>query len=218
MMKKALIFANGSLNEGPMVRSALEAGHMACVIAADGGVRNARACGLQPDLVIGDMDSLSDDELATLEASGVTLQRHPPAKDETDLELALYWAIEQDFTWIRIIGAQGGRFDQTLANVYLLTLPQLADRDVAMLAGSQTTRVLRPGTWLLQGHAGDTVSLLPLTSEVRGIRSEGLQYPLAGESLVLGPARGVSNVMQASEASIAHESGLMILVHTLGRA
>ena len=58
------------------------------VIAADGGLDRAAALGLDVDVVIGDLDSVSAEALAAAEAAGARIVRHPEAKDATDLELA----------------------------------------------------------------------------------------------------------------------------------
>lgn len=213
-----LIFANGDLNDGPAVRAALDHAPDARIIAADGGARLALACARPPDLVIGDFDSLSDDEVRDLADRGAQIVRFPAAKDETDLELALLRAVQDGAVWLRVIGAVGDRLDQTLANLYLLTLDELAGRDVRLVAGRQTLWLLRPGTHLIRGTPGDTLSLLPLVGSAENIRTTGLQYSLRGETLRLGPARGVSNVLEADTATVTFSTGLLIAVHTEGRA
>lgn len=216
----ALIFANGDINDGPMVRRALAATASAqrYVVAADGGARAALHFGCRPDLVIGDLDSLSSAEVDALQAQGVQIERYPAAKDETDLELALLHCAARGCQWLRVIGSLGDRFDQTLANVYLLALPALTGRDVALVAGRQELYLLRAGDHSIVGAVGDTVSLLPLGGAVNGIVTEGLQYPLREETLYFGPTRGVSNVMQATEAHLSLRSGTLLIVHTAGRA
>ncbi len=201
-----------------MVRRALQVRETALLIAADGGVRVAHHYGLEPQVIIGDMDSVEPETLQSYEASGTEILRHPAEKDETDLELALLFAVDRGASWIRIIGGVGGRFDQVLANVYLLALPQLENIDVALVAGKQRICLLRPGETLLQGNAGDTLSLVPISGNVTGITTRALQYPLQDETLRFGPARGISNVMMADEVSVTIEQGLLICVHTEGRA
>lgn len=217
-MKQALIFANGEPNDGPMVRRSLAVAVSAHVIAADGGARVARYFNRKVHTIIGDMDSLAEDELSALAAEGAEVFRYPTEKNETDLELCLQWAATMGFDWIRIIGGLGGRFDQVLANVYLLALPQLARLDVRLVAGKQAIRLLRPGECTIQGAVGDTISLLPIGGSVEGIRTDNLQYPLRDEVLLFGPARGVSNVMMGDSATIRLQNGLLLLVHTIGRA
>lgn len=213
---RALVFANGDLNDGIAVQTALAHADHAQIIAADGGAQLALACGCVPDVVIGDMDSLPPEILAELQTRGAMIVRHPPAKDETDLELTLLYAVHSGAEWIRILGAVGSRIDQTLANIYLLTLGGLHNRDVRIVSGKQTFWLAEPGTHDLYGTAGDTLSLIPLTGDVTNIRTEALDYPLRGETLQFGPARGVSNVFSGTSARVTFDSGLLLVVHTAG--
>jgi len=215
---RALVFANGELNDGPMVRHALAQGAGALIAAADGGARLAQACGLRPTVVIGDMDSLTADEVAALRAGGSTVLSYPEEKDQTDLELVLHWASEQGVNWMRIIGGIGSRFDQTVSNLHLLALPALKGCDVRMAAWAQETWLLRPPEGFIDGAPGDTVSLLPLSGRVTGIRTDGLRYPLHDETLALGPARGVSNVLTDARARVRIAEGVLLVVRTLGKA
>lgn len=218
MTEQALIFANGEINDGPAVRRALAAAPHALIIAADGGAGIARHFGLTVGDVIGDMDSLSSEELTVLKRDGAKLHRYPEAKNETDLELALLWAVEQGATWIRIIGALGGRLDQMVSNVYLLALPALRALDVRLVASNQEAWLVQTTETTIEGAPGDTVSLIPLSGSVEGVRTENLFYPLRGETLTFGPARGVSNVMSADRAHVWLREGTLLVVHTIGRA
>jgi thiamine pyrophosphokinase len=221
-MHKALIFANGDVNDGDMVRRTLEVAAampgQTLIIAADGGARAARHFGLRVDTVVGDMDSLSDVEQVQLQAEGTDIIRHPPEKDETDLELAIALARNEGATWIRVIGGVGDRLDQTISNVYLLAQAALAGFDARMVAGKQEAWVMASGEHTIAGAEGDTVSLIPLNGTVHGIVTDGLYYPLRDEDLHFGPARGVSNVMTAPHAQIRIRDGALLVVHTLGRA
>ncbi|MBI5671569.1 MAG: thiamine diphosphokinase [Chloroflexi bacterium] len=215
---KYLIFANGEVGDGPLVRRVLADAAGAAVVAADGGARVAQYYGLPVQTLIGDLDSLTAAELAALAAQGADIRRYPEEKNETDLELALLLAAEQGAMWIRVLGAVGGRLDQTLGNVYLLALPELAGRDVRLVAGRQETWLLYSGESVIHGTPGDTVSLMPISGLVRGVRTENLYYPLRDETLAFGPARGMSNVMQAETARVWTQDGILLVVHTLGRA
>lgn len=215
-----LVFANGDYIDGEAVRAALRVppGSRCVVIAADGGLRHALALSLSPDVVIGDMDSADPLHLAMAEGKGATLERFPAAKDEIDLELALRAAASRGCDVIRIFAAIGDRFDQTISNVYLLALPALAGRDATLVSGRQTLRLLFPGDHTIDGHPGDTLSLVPVAGDAAGIVTEALEYPLRGETLRFGSARGVSNVMLAAQARITFERGVLLVVHTIGRA
>lgn len=218
MNRDILVFANGDANDGVMVRRALETAHDPLIAAADGGARIARHYGLTPHVIIGDMDSLSADELAALAADGAQIFRYPEEKSETDLELVLLWAARADVRRIRIIGAVGDRLDQTIANMYLLALPALRGIDTRIVAGKQESWLAQAGVNPIDGTAGDTISLIPLSGTVRKVRTDNLYYPLKDEDLFFGPARGVSNVLKGERGSISIADGVLLVVHTVGRA
>ena len=218
MIEKVLIFANGETGDGPMARRVLDETPDAFVVAADGGARVAEHFGRKIDLVVGDMDSLNDAELERYQVQGAEIVRHPPEKDETDLELALQWVGQRGARWIRIFGGIGGRLDQTLSNIYLLALPVLKDCDVRFVSGSQVAWLIYPGETIIQGIVGDTVSLIPLSGAARDVRTENLYYPLKDETLNFGPARGISNVMTDDQARVWFQEGLLLVVQTMGRA
>ena len=207
---RTIIFANGVIAD-PAVEADRWVRPGDCVVAADGGTQHALAAGLTPAHVIGDLDSLSPEQRARLEAAGTTPHAHPPAKDETDLELALTWAAAQpDVTQIVVLGALGGRPDQALANLLLLALPVLTGHEVVIAAGEWTVRCLRGGEMVtFHGQPGDTLSLVPLGGDAVGVTTYGLAYPLRDETLFFGPARGVSNVLADETATVSLRTGLL---------
>jgi thiamine pyrophosphokinase len=214
----AYIFANGVTDDGPMVRRALASASDAWIIAADGGARQAQYYGLHIDTVIGDLDSLDEAELAHLKQQGAEIHRFPAEKNETDLELALLLAAQKPVKHIRVFSALGGRLDQTLSNIYLLALEPLRNLDVRLVEGKQEAWIAYPGRITIDGTQDDTVSLIPIAGEAHGIRTENLYYPLRSETLRFGPARGVSNVMLTEQAHVDFDSGVLLVVHTIGRA
>lgn len=183
------------------------------VVCADGGASAALAAGITPTAVVGDFDSLCERDRIALEAGPVAIYRHRPDKDRTDLELALYYALEGGATSIILTGVLGGRrTDHALGNIFLLTLDSLATVDVRIDEGRTEARVVR-GAWNMLGSPGEYVSLLPVTERVSGVSTRGLRYPLHGEELLRGYTRGVSNEFLATEATVSVESGLLLVVH-----
>jgi thiamine pyrophosphokinase len=181
------------------------------LIAADGGALPLLRAGLLPQLVIGDMDSLAAADLATLAERGVELRRYPREKDETDLELALLHAARVGATEIDVLGALGGRWDHTLANVALLALPELRGRRARLLAERQTLFLVRDSTEL-EGQVGDTVSLLPMAGEARGVTTHGLRYSLHEATLSYERARGISNILLDPPGRVSLRAGLLLVV------
>jgi thiamine pyrophosphokinase len=182
------------------------------LLAADGGALPLLRIGIAPQLVIGDLDSLDAASERELMRLGVQLRRFPRAKDETDLELALLLAAERGATRIDVLGALGGRWDHTLANVAMLDMPELRGRSVRLLDGNQTLFVVRDSASIAGKH-GDTVSLLPLTAAAHGVTTSGLLYPLADATLSFERARGVSNVLLEPPAHVSLREGLLLVVH-----
>ena len=201
-------------------KSAVENG--ALLICADGGGEVALAWNLKPDLVVGDMDSITPVSLELLtHMEGVEVRIAPAEKDETDLELALLTALERGAKEITILGGLGGRLDHTLGNIYLLAAHQLvqAGAKARLLDEQEEVIVLRGGDTLkLRGKPGDLLSLIPLTPEARGVRTGELYYPLKSEPLFIGPTRGISNVFTGETATISFEEGLLLVIHRFGAA
>jgi thiamine pyrophosphokinase len=182
------------------------------IIAADGGALALLRIGLMPQIVIGDMDSLDQATLTDLEQRQVELRRYPRAKDETDLELALLLAADLGATQIDVLGALGGRWDHTLANVAMLCLPVLRNRRVRLLDHRQALYLVQEQTQL-DGNPGDTLSLLPLTPQVEGVTTHGLLYPLNDATLYFEHARGISNVLLEPPGHVQVRSGMLLVVH-----
>ena len=215
---QVLLFANGIMTHGAMVQRILDQACAPHIVCADGGALHARALGLKPHTIVGDLDSLTTVQVAEFRAAGAEVIQYPPEKDETALELALHHCLDIGAVSVVILAGLGGRFDQTLANIFLLTLPMLSDMQISVVDGEQVIRVLHPGTHEITGQPADTISLIPLTSSAGGITTKNLKYALRDESLTVGPARGISNVMLANTAEVAFRSGSLLLVHTIGRA
>ena len=205
----ALIIANGAVSDYTQCRHLADAANI--IIAADGGAHHAAAAGLVPDVIIGDLDSLSGETVSQLRSAGATVINYPPRKDQTDLELALRHAVRQGATHITIVGALGGRLDQAVANLLLLTLPELLEIEVRLVDGASQAWVVHDYTQI-NGRPGDTVSLIPLTDQVTGITTAGLEYPLRDGTLYLGRTRGVSNMLTTSIGEVRVGSGLLLVV------
>jgi thiamine pyrophosphokinase len=184
------------------------------VLCVDGGANNALALGFEPQVVIGDMDSIEMSVRERLQQAGCRFVEYPSRKDETDSELAVRYALSQGATELVMLGALGGRVDHTLANVMLLTLPELEGVKARLVEGDQEVFLIRNEV-VIEGQPGDTLSLLPLSGDAVGIYTEGLEYPLHNGTLKFGAARGVSNVLTASQARVRVGRGLLLAVHHL---
>lgn len=208
---KTVIFANGEIEHQKMLQNLLEEKDF--LIAVDGGLRHIRILRKLPDLLVGDLDSVSEEDLIWLREKKVAICQFPPEKDQTDLELAILAAIDLGSEKIVIAGALGGRIDQTLANINLLLIPEIQNIDVRMDDGLEELFLI-PRHAVINGAAGDSVSLIPLHSPARGIVTKRLKYKLNNETLFPERSRGISNVMKNSTAEVTLKSGLLLCIHT----
>ncbi len=197
------------------------------VICVDGGARHLHRLNYAPDLLIGDLDSISPDDLAWISEQKIPISRYPVEKDATDAELALTYAAgllpdpRGDHELV-VLAALGSRPDHVLANQMLaaslagqgwrLILTDGISR-IYTLAGGQTLRLSLPSP--ADGHQW-SLSAIPITAEAIGLTyKEGLAYPLQNAKLALGSSRGVSNTFTGvPEVEISLKEGVMLLITT----
>jgi thiamine pyrophosphokinase len=206
MVETVVVVASGAPRAGLAV---VPAG--ALVVAADGGADAALALGLHVDVAVGDFDSISPAGLAALERAGTRLERHPAAKDATDLELALDQALRLGARRVLVVGDAGGRLDHLLGALLLLAAGSYAGVEVDALLGAARVHVVRRER-SLSGTPGETISLFAVHGPAVGVTTEGLVYPLRGETLAPGTSRGVSNEFAGAEARVSLEAGVLLAV------
>jgi thiamine pyrophosphokinase len=206
---------------GVVVRARLDREEPAAfVVAADIGWRHAAALGLRVDVVVGDLDSLTDDEVRAATAAGARIDRHPVDKDATDLELAMDAALEHGARTIVVIdGGPGARVDHFLANALVLAHPRYAAAVVhGALSHSWVTVVHPERRATITGRTGATVSLLPVGGHAEGVTTSGLRWPLTGGRLDAHSTRGVSNELTDVAASVSITAGTLLVVQPLEAA
>lgn len=208
---RAVIFANGILNDPQSAKSLIQTNDL--LIAADGGARHCRVLGITPKILIGDLDSQTEDEIKAWEKAGVEVIRHNPRKDETDLELALLFAKEAGADEALVLGGLGSRWDMTIANLLLPAYQNLKGMQVVFWDAGQWLYLVSDETEI-SGQPGQTVSLIPIGGDAQGVTTQGLEWPLADETLVFGATRGVSNVLTKNPATVSIREGLLLCVVT----
>lgn len=209
-MQRAVIFINGVLPDPALVRGLLKPDDY--IIAVDGGTHHILELGLSPSIIIGDLDSLSDGEKKIVEGRKIRTLIFSADKDETDLELAMNFAVESGYQNVLLVGALGRRLDQTLGNLSLLTNPSLSKVNLRMDDGlEEVIYIDKKGT--IQGMAGDLVSLVPWGGDVTGITTRGLRWALKSETLFSHKTRGISNQLLSEDASVTINSGHLLVIH-----
>lgn len=204
--RTALVIANGLLpGAGILAECARRAQVILC---ADGGANRARAAGLAPHYIVGDLDSLSDD---TRRAFAAAQFIHRPSQYQTDLEKTLAFVCEQEIPRALLLGLTGLRCDHQLVNL------NIAEKFCARLeleiwddygVGSFISAAGRPAPARFASFAGQQVSLIAFR-RVRGISTEGLKYPLQDEDLEWGVRDGLSNEALGHEFSLTASEGVL---------
>ncbi len=207
----AVIFANGILDPVPELDTLIDQAEL--IIAADGGANHCNRLGITPDILLGDLDSIDPDLLATYQDKGIVIQRHPRHKDATDLELALDLAVDKGARIIRLIGALGGRWDMSLANIMLAASDKYKNQEILLSGQDCSMQILHPGkTYTISGMPGQKVSMVPLKGDVHDVTLTGFAYPLTGQTILFGSSLGVSNIMNIDQATVQHSAGILLCV------
>ncbi len=178
------------------------------VIAADSGLDHAHALGIEVDLLVGDLDSVTPENVRFARR----VERHPVDKDATDLELALEAAAARQQPTIVVAGG-GGRLDHLLAEAALIGHPRWAGLSLDAWFGETHLVPVHGGqSRIIAGTPGGVVTLLAMGGIAHGVSTEGLRWRLDGDDLTSGTTRGVSNLFVATEASVRVEAGTVLVI------
>lgn len=211
MPAKIIIITGGRLGNPGFFQKRRDATGDLLTICCDGGINHLDKLKIQPDIIIGDMDSADAVQLAHYAAHGVKIRKYLPDKDATDTQLALEYAISLKPETIEIWGALGGRIDHTLANLFLLNLG-IKEGIKTSLVDEYSESFLVEKEASFEEAIGQTVSLLALDSHVNGVTLKGFQYPLDNETLGMSSSRGISNIIAGSPATIHVDSGSLLVI------
>ena len=204
--RTALVVASGA-----PLRAVERAPQTDLVIAADAGLEVLLVAKRSVDLVVGDLDSVSEVALSTATAAGVEIQRHPDTKDESDLELALAAAIHHGVRHIHVLLRDGGRLDHQLANLLVLASPRWRSAEVDAVVGENRLWVVR-GERKLPLVEGESLALHAVGGPATGVTTTNLRFPLADADLEALVALGISNRVVAAAPSVCVASGVVIAI------
>ncbi len=217
---KVIIVANGFIKD-PSGTYKKMTGHFGfsrddIVICADGGASNALKMGLIPDVVIGDMDSIKFEvkEKIRNKSAKTRYISTSPEKDESDTQMAVEYALGLGVKKIMITGAVGDRIDHTLANIILLSSPELKDIDTRILTDNSDMFIVRkPET--INGVPGKTITLISLSPYTYFIGTRGLKYKLKEEKLIFSPVRGLSNEFIDKKVKLDIREGILLVIREI---
>ena len=207
---RAAIFLNGAPDSEGLIQAVAKGADL--IVAADGGARYALDAGIVPDLIVGDMDSLGEDLAREAERRGASLQRHPVRKDKMDGHLAVLAAGERGATAADFVCAAGGKPGAVFAVPHILLAAERTGLRSTVVTDWGRMFVLEAGVRAVEGTAGDSVSIFPLSGPATGVTLEGMGYPLTNASLQPGDTLGFHNELVGRKASVSVESGALLVV------
>ncbi len=208
---KTLIIASGHFDPTPAMEAEIRKADLR--IAADGGARHLRQLGLDPHVIIGDLDSIPSRDRRHYEDRQIPFITYPSRKDQTDTEICIAHALEKGATQITLMGVTGSRLDHTLANIFLLQ--PLARKGIpARIRDGNNDIYLVVDEMVVDGSPGDYLSLIALSQRVEGIWLSGLEYPLENAVLERGDSLGISNCFVRDQARIRISHGALIVTRS----
>jgi thiamine pyrophosphokinase len=202
----SVLIANGLIQSPELFKDILVKADY--IISVDGGLKYLDALGVNPDLLLGDFDSAGEGILEKY--ASIEKRTFPKRKDATDSELAIEVAVQANPKELVLLGMTGKRLDHGLTNLHLLK--KIPSSINAYVLDEHNKVYYCNGDFKTQGNIGDMLSIIPITREVSGIKTKGLEYPLNDETLYFDGSRGVSNVIKDSEIEIETKSGEFFII------
>lgn len=181
------------------------------IIAADGGLSAAKSCGLSPDYIIGDFDSLGK---IPKEKNTTVL---PAVKDTTDMFEAIALGVENGCNKIHIYGGTGGRLDHTIANLQLLKYFSEKGMALFIYGDGFVITAVTDSEIDVSGKKGDYVSVFSLSDISEGVTLKNLKYELNSYKLTSAFPLGVSNEFTDDAAIISVKKGTLAVYYTTER-
>ena len=183
--------------------------------AVDRGVYHLLQKGMTPAVAFGDYDSVTTEELAWMQTQTEELHIVPREKNQTDLEIAIHWALEQKPKVIRIFGATGGRLDHGLANIQMLIKGLQTDAKMYIVDNKNEISVKKVGTYTIEKNKQfPYVSFVPVTEVVTGITLRGFKYPLTNKTIEWGSTLCVSNELASENGTFSFTSGILMVIRS----
>lgn len=212
---RAIIISGGYISPD-FLKEELSCQTYGLLIAADRGLEPCYALSLEPDVLLGDFDSVRPEIYEYYKDTlGIKTYEYPERKDDTDTELAVRYAIEQGAESILLYGATGTRLDHTMANISLLRIGLLSNVLMELRDTNNRIRLITERFCLLKKEQfGTYISFLPMTECVEDICLTGFRYPLQHGCLTQGNSLGISNVLEADAGLISVGSGVLIMIES----
>lgn len=204
-----VIICGGTIHDYSYIERYLHNADM--LISVDSGARHCKAFKIKPDLLVGDYDSISSEELEYYSKLGIETIKYPAEKDMTDSELAAEIAVKRGCSNLIFLGAIGTRLDHSVSNIFMLK--KLLDNGIdAMIADEHNEIIVIKDRYELKNEDDVFISLLPLAGRAEGVTISGFYYPLNDATLEVGSSWGVSNKFSQDNALITVKKGYLLVI------
>ena len=206
---KALLVSGGSIESIKLLKEIAK--DMDFIICADGGTDYCIKANLIPNIIIGDLDSISKKGLNFIEENNISIVKFPVKKDNTDTELAIDYLIEKGFIDITLLGAIGSRMDHSLGNILLLK--KLKDKNIkGKIIDHHNIIYLVDNKLKVKSRANFYVSIIPITDNGIEVSLKGFEYPLFEAKLEFGSTLGISNSVSENYGFIEIHNGMALVI------
>jgi thiamine pyrophosphokinase len=184
-------------------------------IGVDRGAGYLLSEGIIPEAIFGDFDSISQAHLEELKEKIEHVFTFPPEKDDTDLELALKWALEQGPNKIMIHCVTGGRLDHEFGSINTLVKYLNPHTEIFIVDEVNQISVLNEGSYLFEkSNEYKYISFFSIGNEVKDLTLEGFKYPLTNYTLKIGSSLCVSNEIIGKCSAISFASGIVLVIRS----
>lgn len=186
-------------------------------VGVDRGVYTLLSKGITPYMAFGDFDSVTAEELKKIEKHVRVLKKYKPEKDETDMELALNWALGEQPEKIRMFGATGGRLDHFFANVQLLLKPAIIniELNLEIIDKKNHIYIKTPGSYEMKINKDRKyISFIPMSPFVKGLTLEGFKYPLKDYQIPWGSTLCISNELISDYGTFSFSEGILMVIRS----
>lgn len=184
-------------------------------VGVDKGTVTLLQAGLIPREAFGDFDSITDKERRQIEKAAPGLHVYQAEKDQTDLELALDWALKMNPHNIRMFGVTGGRADHFLGNIQILYKGLNTNAAIRLIDRQNEIQMFGPGRYTLEARSDKRyISFIPFTEAADGLTLEGFKYPLNNCHITLGSTLCISNELIHSRGTFSFAKGILIMVRS----
>ncbi|MEK9197725.1 thiamine diphosphokinase [Ureibacillus sp. 179-F W5.1 NHS] len=186
-------------------------------IGADRGSLYLIEEGIMPKEIVGDFDSLSEEEWIKVSTLVENVEKVQAEKDETDTDLALLKAMKYDPSEIYLTGVTGGRLDHFEAAIRSMYRFQMLNQKtkIKIINSHNEICILLPGKHtILRDEKYRYISFFAYEKEVENVTLRGVKYETTNETIEIGTSRFTSNELISELGYISFSSGICLMIRS----